>query len=120
MSNLTFFKFDDLGTGRESVPLAERLLEGDPRFTNWDVEKSPDDKVRTGVWQTTPGTLRSIKGGVWEFCYILSGVSELVEDGNENPIRVQAGDAFVMKPDWVGIWRCIETTRKIWLVYGSA
>jgi len=26
----------------------------------------------------------------------------------------------VMKPDWVGQWRCIETTRKIWIIYGSA
>jgi uncharacterized cupin superfamily protein len=33
---------------------------------------------------------------------------------------VQAGDAFVMKPDFVGVWRCIETTRKIWIIYGDA
>jgi len=45
-------------------------------------------------------------------------VSELIEDGKE-PIRVQAGDAFVMKPDYVGQWRCIETTRKIWIIYGD-
>ena len=118
MSNLTFFKLNNLGAGRESGPVPERLLTGDPRFTNWDVDQSTDGKVRTGVWETTPGTLRSIKGGVWEFCYILSGVSELVEDGGKT-YRVQAGDAFVMKPDWVGVWRCIETTRKIWTTYGS-
>ena len=51
-----------------------------------------------------------------EFCYILSGVSEVTEDGKP-PVRVQAGDAFVMKPDFTGVWRCIETTRKIWVVY---
>jgi uncharacterized cupin superfamily protein len=119
MSNLTFFKLNNLGPGRESGPLPERLIAGDPRFMNWDVEQTTDGKVRTGVWETTPGTIRSIKGGVWEFCYILSGVSELIEDGKE-PIRVQAGDSFVMKPDYVGKWRCIETTRKIWIIYGSA
>ena len=119
MSNLTFFRLDNLGPGRESGPLPERLIAGDPRFTNWDVEQTADGKLRTGVWETTPGTLRSIKGGVWEFCYILSGVSELIEDGKE-PIVVKAGDAFVMKPDYIGKWRCIETTRKIWIVYGSA
>ncbi|MBI5275775.1 MAG: cupin domain-containing protein [Burkholderiales bacterium] len=118
MSNLTFFKLDDLGPGRAGVPLPERLIAGDPRFTSWDVEQSPDGRVRTGVWETTPGTMRSIKGGVWEFCYILSGVSELIEDGKE-PVRVTAGDAFVMKPDYVGVWRSIETTRKIWIVYGG-
>jgi uncharacterized protein len=119
MSNLTFFKLDDLGPGRESGPLPERLLAGDPRFTSWDVEQTADGKLRTGVWEVTPGTIRSIKGGVWEYCHILSGVSELIEDGKE-PIRIQAGDNFVMKPDYVGKWRCIETTRKIWIVYGSA
>jgi len=116
MSNLTLFNFDNLGAARDGAPLPERLLEGNPRFRNWDVETSPDEKVRTGVWETSPGTYRSIKGGVWEFCHILSGVSEITEEGKP-PVRVQAGDAFVMKPDFVGIWRCIETTRKVWVVY---
>ena len=119
MSNLTFFNLDNLGPGRESGPLKERLIAGDPRFTNWDVEQTADGKLRTGVWEVTPGTIRSIKGGVWEYCHILSGVSELIEDGKK-PIRIQAGDNFVMKPDYVGKWRCIETTRKIWLIYGRA
>jgi uncharacterized protein len=119
MSNLTFFKLDNLGPGRESCPLPGRLLDGNPRFTNWDVEETADGKLRTGVWEITPGTIRSIKGGVWEYCHILSGVSELIEDGKE-PIRIQAGDNFVMKPDYVGKWRCIETTRKIWVIYGNA
>jgi hypothetical protein len=119
MSNLTLFKLDNPGAGRESAPLPERLIAGNPRFTNWDVEKSPDGKVRTGIWQTTPGQYRSIKGGVFEVCYILSGVSELIEDGKP-AVRVKAGDAFVMNPDFVGVWRCVETTRKIWIVYGGA
>jgi hypothetical protein len=118
MSNLTFFKLNDLGPGKESVPVPERLLAGNPQFTNWDVDRTQDTKLGTGVWQTTPGTLRSIKGGLWEFCYILSGVSELIEDGKE-PITVKAGDAFVMKPEYRGQWRCIETTRKIWVIYDA-
>jgi hypothetical protein len=24
-----------------------------------------------------------------------------------------------MKPDYVGKWRCVETTRKIWIIYGG-
>lgn len=118
MSNLTFFKYNDLGTARVGGPLPERLMEGDPVFKNWDVDRSNDEKVRAGVWETTPGTYRSVKGGTWEFCYILSGVSEVIEDGKP-PVRVQAGDAFVMKPDFIGVWRCIETTQKIWVVYNK-
>ena len=118
MSNLTFFKFNDLGTAREGGPLPERVIEGNAKFKNWDVDRSADEKVRAGVWETTPGTYKSIKGGTWEFCYILSGVSEITEDGKQ-PIRVQAGDSFVMKPDFTGVWRCIETTQKIWVVYNK-
>ena len=58
MSNLTFFKLDNLGPGRESGPLPERLIAGDPRFTSWDVEKTTDGKLSTGVWEITPGTIR--------------------------------------------------------------
>ena len=118
MSNLTFFKYDNLGTAREGGPLPERVIEGDAKFKNWDVEQSADEKVRAGVWETTPGTFRSIKGGTMEFCYILSGVSEITEDGKP-PVWVKAGDAFVMKPDFTGVWRCIETTQKIWVVYNK-
>jgi uncharacterized cupin superfamily protein len=57
---------------------------------------------------------RSIKGNTWEFCSILSGVSELIEDGKA-PVRIQAGDTFVMKPGFTGTWRVIETTRKLWV-----
>ncbi|WP_027799304.1 cupin domain-containing protein [Paraburkholderia dilworthii] len=116
MNNLKFFTVDDLGASRDGAPLPERLIEGEPQFKNWDVDSSSDEKVRTGVWETTPGTYRSIKGGTWEFCYILSGLSELTEDGKQ-PVLVRPGDAFVMKPDFTGVWRCIETTRKIWVVY---
>ena len=91
-------------------------MEGNPQFRSWEVERSADGKVLTGIWETTPGTFRSIKGGTLEFCYILSGVSEVTEDGKP-AVRVRAGDAFVMKPDFIGVWRCIETTRKIWVVY---
>ena len=116
MSNLTFFKYDNLGTAREGGPLPERVIEGDAKFKNWDVDQSADEKVRAGVWETTPGTYKSLKGGTWEFWCILWGVSEIPEDGKA-PVRVKAGDSFVMKPDFTGVWRCIETTRKIWVVY---
>jgi uncharacterized cupin superfamily protein len=117
MGNLTFLKFDEPGARRERVPLAERLLADATRFAEWDAEEPPDGKVRTGAWQAKPGTTRFIKGGVREFCYIVSGLCELVEDGKD-PIRLQAGDAFVMKPGYVGKWRCLETTRTILIVYG--
>ncbi|MDH2435452.1 cupin domain-containing protein [Pokkaliibacter sp. MBI-7] len=109
------FALDNLGTARESGPLPERLIEGSPQFKTWNVDSAKDGKVSTGVWEATPGTTRSIKGEVWEYCTILSGVVEITEDGGE-PVRLQAGDTFVLKPGFVGVWKTIETVRKLWVV----
>ncbi|MFC6950877.1 cupin domain-containing protein [Paraburkholderia dipogonis] len=60
------------------------------------------------------GAYRAIKGTTWELCVILSGVSEITEDG-QPPVLVKAGDTFVMKPGFEGTWRVIDPTRKIWV-----
>lgn len=114
MSNLTFFDFENPGTPREGRPLPERLVDGDPRFTTWDITKTADGVVTAGIWEVTPGAYRSIKGRSWEFCTILSGISEIMEDGKPTR-RIGAGDTFVMEPGFEGVWRVIETTRKIWV-----
>ncbi|TGQ28269.1 cupin domain-containing protein [Mesorhizobium sp. M00.F.Ca.ET.216.01.1.1] len=114
MSKLTFVDQKNLPEPRRGVPLPERRVEGDPRFLTWDIAQTADGQVQAGVWEVTPGAYRSVKGETFEFCYILSGVSELIEDGFE-PRRIAAGDAFVMHPGFTGVWRVIETTRKLWV-----
>jgi uncharacterized cupin superfamily protein len=114
MSNLIKFDKESLGEGKPGKPIAGREVEGNPLFTNWRVDDAGDG-VKAGVWEVTPGAYRAIKGTTWEFCSILSGVSEITEDGRE-AVVMRAGDAFVMKPGFTGVWRCIETTRKIWVV----
>ena len=114
MSNLTFVDLNDLPQPREGKPAPDRLVEGDPRFLTWDIAQTADGVVQTGVWEATPGAYRSIKGATFEFCVILSGVSELIEDGKE-PRRIVAGDAFAMHPGFTGVWKVIETTRKLWV-----
>lgn len=74
------------------------------------------DKIGTGVWEATPGVTHSSKGTMYEFCHILSGVIEIEEKGGETR-TYRAGDSFVMKPGFVGVWRTIETVRKIFAAY---
>jgi uncharacterized protein len=102
---------------RESKALPERLIAGDPVFKTWAQDVAKGDLVHTGVWEATPGETRSIKGETFEFCHILSGVIELVPDGGE-AVTYRAGDSFVMKPGFVGIWKTIETVRKIYVTVG--
>lgn len=114
MSSLTRFNFDNLGTPRIGAPLPDRVLEGSQVFTTWDINQTEAGDVCTGVWEVTPGAYRCVKESTWEVCVIVSGVSEITEDGKE-PFTVRAGDTFVMKPGFVGTWRVIEPTRKIWV-----
>ncbi|WP_337269219.1 cupin domain-containing protein [Oryzifoliimicrobium ureilyticus] len=100
---------------RESGPLPERLIAGAPTFKTWAVDEAKDGQVRSGVWEATPGETKSIKGETFEFCHILSGVIEITPDGGD-PIIYKAGDSFVMKPGFTGVWKTIETVRKIYVV----
>jgi uncharacterized protein len=98
-----------------ALPAPERLISGNPEFSTWAMDDSRGGKIKSGVWQATPGLTHSIKGETFEFCHILEGVVEITETGQE-PITYRAGDSFVMKPGFVGTWRTIETVRKIYVV----
>ncbi len=118
MSLLVQLDLDPAGepSKRSKCP-PDRLIAGDPDYTTWAQDASRDGTVNTGVWEATPGTNLSIKGETFEYCYILSGVVELTEEGKE-PRIFKAGDSFVMKPGYVGTWKTIETVRKIYVVVG--
>jgi uncharacterized protein len=102
-----------------SHALPERLIAGAPEFSTWaqDEATAGNGRVRSGIWQATPGETHSLKGETCEFCHILEGLVEITEKGKP-PVRFSAGDSFVMKPGFVGVWKTIETVRKIYVVVG--
>ena len=66
----------------EDVAAADKLIAGAPAFKTWALDEVPLgnwSKIRTGIWEATPGTTRSAKGEALEFCHILSGVVDLTE-----------------------------------------
>jgi uncharacterized cupin superfamily protein len=97
---------------------AEKIVAGAPAFVSWDLEKSADGKVTSGIWEATPGAWRSAKGSDWEFCHLISGVVELTEDGKP-PVVLKAGDSFTLRPGFIGIWRVIEPVRKSFVIYSA-
>lgn len=118
MSRLITIDPDPKGAPKVSKAAPERLIAGEPTFKTWAQDSTRDDMIATGVWEATPGETRSMKGETFEFCHILSGVVALREDGVEGERIFRAGDSFVMKPGFVGVWRTIETVRKIYVVVG--
>ncbi|MBB4008718.1 cupin domain-containing protein [Allorhizobium taibaishanense] len=114
MSLLKTIDSDPSFTPRESKALPERLIAGDPAFKTWPQDVCRGEMIHTGVWEATPGETKSIKGESFEYCHILSGVVEITPDGGE-PVIYRAGDHFIMKPGFVGVWKTIETVKKIYV-----
>ncbi len=96
----------------------ERIVGTAPEFVSWDIEQTADGKISAGFWEATPGAWQTSKDGEWEFCHLISGVVEVTETGKA-PVRLQAGDSFVMRPGFSGVWHVIETVRKSFVIYAA-
>ena len=93
-------------------PAPEKLVAGDPVFTTWNIEERGG--LYAGIWQSTPGAWR-ISYDEWEYCRITEGVSVLRDaSGAETVLR--AGDSFVIRPGFEGIWEVRETTVKEYVI----
>jgi len=96
----------------QAAPDPARVLKGDPRFTSWDIEDR--GTIFAGLWESTPGAWR-IAYDEWEYCRILSGHSVITGDDG-TVLEVRAGDSFVIRPGFTGVWEVIETTRKDYVI----
>ena len=114
MSHLLSFDLASLGTPEESAPLPDHVVAGEPRHRTWNLETSADGKTFAGVWESSPGTWRT-EYEEWEFCTFLTGEC-ILTDGGAEPVRLKAGDSFVIRPGFRGTWEVVETTRKLYVI----
>lgn len=101
-------------TPEEGIATVEKLISGNPQFKTWVQDEAHGELINTGVWEATPGATHSIKGETFEFCHIISGTVEITPKDGE-AVTYKAGDSFIMKPGFVGVWKTIETVRKIYI-----
>lgn len=99
----------------DGAPAEDRVVKGAPRTRTWSIEEADDGRLFAGVWEATPGMWR-VAYDEWEFCTILEGVSILHEDGAPAPHVLRAGDSFVIRPGFTGLWEVVETTRKNYVI----
>lgn len=95
---------------------AALTTEGNPATLTWELDRTPDGCVETGIWEVAPGTWK-FTAECWEIMNIVSGHSELtdVETGETHVLK--AGSVFLMRPGLTVMWKVVETTRKIWVTY---
>lgn len=95
-----------------SRPDPARLIAGAPEHRTWLTDEAPG--LWCGVWQSTPGTWRVVYDE-WEYFRLTQGISILTPEGGA-PITLRAGDAWVIRPGFVGTWDVVETTTKDFVI----
>ena len=96
----------------EANPVGVPLGEPVPHTRVADVERP--DKVETGVWECSPGRFRR-QIVEQEFCHFIAGRGTFTPDDGE-PIAFQAGDAFLLPANSLGVWDIQETVRKTYVI----
>lgn len=114
MKLLTTVEQHPVQTPEEGYINPDILLEGNPLLQKWAPMAINNNKIKVGVMGGEPGVNRSAKRGMFEFCYLIEGVIELTEEGCE-PKTYKAGDTFVMEDGYRGIWRTLETYKKVYV-----
>ena len=100
------------GPGETSRPDPAKVLSGDPVHSTWNLEDR--DGLYCGIWQSTPGAWR-VSYDEWEYCHILEGHSIITSDDG-GVLDVKAGDSFMIRPGFAGVWTVLETTRKEYVI----
>jgi uncharacterized protein len=95
-----------------SKPAADRLIAGDPVFTTWNIEDHGG--LYCGIWQSTPGVWR-VQYDEWEYFRIIAGHSVITPD-NGDPVHLQAGDSYILRPGFCGQWQVVDTTIKDYVI----
>jgi uncharacterized protein len=79
------------------------------------LEISNDGRIKTGIWECTPGSFPSARDGYSEFMYFLAGDATITDDdGAEHPIAV--GTAIMLSDGWRGAWEVRQTVRKVYVI----
>lgn len=116
MSNLVTFSYDvnTLPEPTSRKPVSPELISGDPTFRSWVQDLSHDGKVRSGIWEASPGLTQCLKPTTYEYCYLLEGAVEISETDGQTKIY-RAGDVFGLKPGFEGTWRTLEPLKKFYV-----
>ncbi len=98
---LTVFSSTD--APRVQNDISANVVSGDPVQHAQLMFSGHDNKVRSGIWESTAGVFTADYTGIVEFCHILEGDARIkTADGNE--FKVSAGDGFILdaglKTEW--------------------
>lgn len=93
-------------------PDSSKVISGDPVHSTWSIEER--GTLFAGLWHSTPGKWR-ISYDEWEYFRLRAGVSVVTDDAGL-ATTLRAGDAFIIRPGFVGTWEVLEETLKDYVI----
>ena len=111
MVHLTLFRDGDVP---EVMHTPDQILSGAPAIRYRVHDVGEDGRLLAGEWSAGVGAWR-VNYTEWEFCHMIAGRARLIEDGAA-PVEVEVGDAFTIRPGFVGVWEVTEPMRKHFVV----
>lgn len=92
----------------------DQVKSGDPREAAHVFFDRPINQATAGIWESQAGTVRFDSYPFDEFCVVVQGDLALVgDDGAEEAFR--AGDAFLVRKGWAGLWVMHSAVRKYYV-----
>jgi len=88
------------------------VISGDPVHTTWNLEHR--DNLYAGLWHSTVGEW-ACTYTEWEYVHILEGHSVLTDQFGV-AVDLKAGDSYVIRPGFAGIWRVVTDTLKDYVI----
>ncbi len=91
-----------------------KLLAGTYKTTTWNHFSSDDGRLFSGIWESTPGTVK-VDYVEWEFCHFIQGEAVLTrEDGKK--WRLKRGDVFIIPAGFKGTWQTVRKVKKHYVI----
>lgn len=86
------------------------VVDGKPKMKTWVLHTSADGSMISGCWEATAGTYHATYEA-YEFVHLIRGSITITPDGGK-PVKVKAGDAFVIEPGFKGKWKITKKVFK--------
>jgi uncharacterized cupin superfamily protein len=99
----------------DTAPAEDRRIDGAPAQRIWNTYTDPSGKFSSGLWESEPGAWR-VAYTEEECCHVYFGRMR-IEGDDGSVAEYGAGDSFVVPAGFTGIWRVLETARKLYAIY---
>jgi uncharacterized cupin superfamily protein len=97
-------------------PRTERLVNGNPQRTTWNVYTNPSSEVFAGIWSSEAGSWRIEMGPAEdEFFFVVQGKCRLVGDGAA-PVEAGVGQSLVIPAGFRGVFEVVEPMTKHYMI----